>query len=59
MKKLFPVLFLLLSQSLIAQKPCSLPVFRQFDFWVGNWEAFEQMEKKQEIARSVSCLTAA
>lgn len=29
-----------ISFSLIAQKPCSLPVFRQFDFWVGEWEAF-------------------
>jgi len=46
MKKLFPVLFLLLSQSLIAQKPCSLSVFRQFDFWVGNWEAFATNGKK-------------
>ncbi|MFZ9386337.1 MAG: hypothetical protein ACO25B_00525 [Chitinophagaceae bacterium] len=25
---------------LSAQKPCSLPEFRQFDFWVGEWEAF-------------------
>ncbi len=23
-----------------AQKPCSGPVYRQFDFWVGEWEAF-------------------
>ncbi len=46
MKKLFPLLFLLLSQSLIAQKPCSLPVFRQFDFWVGNWDAFATNGKK-------------
>lgn len=23
-----------------AQKPCSKPEFRQFDFWIGNWEAF-------------------
>lgn len=23
-----------------AQKPCSIPEFRQFDFWVGEWEAF-------------------
>ncbi len=21
-------------------KPCSLPEFRQFDFWIGEWEAF-------------------
>jgi len=46
MKKLLPLLLLLLSQSLFAQKPCSLPVFRQFDFWVGNWEAFTITGKK-------------
>jgi hypothetical protein len=46
MKKLLPLLLLLLSQSLFAQKPCSLPVFRQFDFWVGNWEAFATNGKK-------------
>jgi len=26
--------------ALFAQKPCSQPVFRQFDFWIGEWEAF-------------------
>jgi hypothetical protein len=46
MKKLFPLLVLLSSQSLIAQKPCSLPVFRQFDFWIGDWEAFATNGKK-------------
>ena len=39
-------MLLLLSQALFAQKPCSLPVFRQFDFWVGNWEAFTTTGKK-------------
>ncbi|MBL7723501.1 MAG: hypothetical protein JNK27_05095 [Chitinophagaceae bacterium] len=24
----------------MAQKPCSRPEFRQFDFWIGEWEAF-------------------
>ncbi|MBL7733642.1 MAG: hypothetical protein JNM88_20900 [Chitinophagaceae bacterium] len=24
----------------IAQKPCSRPEFRQFDFWIGEWEAY-------------------
>ena len=46
MKKLLPLLFLLLSPSLFAQKPCSLPVFRQFDFWVGDWEVFTTNGKK-------------
>ena len=48
MKKLlvsFSVLFLV--QSLPAQKlPCSLPEFRQFDFWIGEWEAFGINGKK-------------
>ena len=46
MKKLFPVLLLVLSQTLLAQKPCSLPEFRQFDFWIGEWEAFGVNGKK-------------
>lgn len=41
MKKLFTVLFIVsVLQTLQAQKPCSRPEFRQFDFWVGEWEAF-------------------
>jgi len=47
MKQLFPSLvILIISQTLLAQKPCSLPVFQQFDFWVGNWEAFATNGKK-------------
>jgi len=30
----------LLSQTLKAQVPCSGAVYRQFDFWIGEWEAF-------------------
>ena len=41
MNKYFLVILVLVAtQSATAQKPCSLPEFRQFDFWVGNWEAF-------------------
>jgi hypothetical protein len=41
MKRSLLLFFAFVSMQLItAQKPCSLPVFRQFDFWVGNWEAF-------------------
>lgn len=29
-----------LSSTLWAQKPCSQPEYRQFDFWLGEWEAF-------------------
>lgn len=27
-------------------KPCSTPVYRQFDFWIGEWEAFGPKGKK-------------
>ena len=30
----------LLSSVLYSQKPCSQPEYRQFDFWLGEWEAF-------------------
>ena len=41
MKKIFlTAIFIAYLQSSTAQKPCSLPVFRQFDFWVGEWEAY-------------------
>ena len=30
----------LLSSALYSQKPCSRPEYRQFDFWLGEWEAF-------------------
>jgi hypothetical protein len=30
----------------MAQKPCSDPVYRQFDFWLGEWEAFTVNGKK-------------
>lgn len=37
---LFFLIFLLSVQFCVAQKPCSLPEYRQFDFWLGEWEAF-------------------
>lgn len=33
------VLILFVHQS-YAQKPCSKPEFRHFDFWIGQWEVF-------------------
>ena len=41
MRKLF-LLCLLVSASstIMAQLPCSRPEFRQFDFWIGEWDAF-------------------
>ncbi len=39
-KNIFIIGLLIIAQSGIAQLPCSKPEFRQFDFWVGEWEAF-------------------
>ena len=48
MKRSFIALAILfISHSLFAQKlPCSGPEFRQFDFWIGEWEAFATNGKK-------------
>ena len=49
MKKLFTFLisFLVISQFLSAQNlPCGRPEFRQFDFWIGEWEAYGVNGKK-------------
>jgi hypothetical protein len=48
MKKYFLFLSaLFFCSSLTAQnKPCSDPVYRQFDFWIGEWEAFGTNGKK-------------
>ena len=41
MKKQYPlIIFLFCSFMSSAQLPCSRPEFRQFDFWIGEWEAF-------------------
>lgn len=42
MKNVYSFFFLLLASfSINAQKiPCSNPAFRQFDFWIGEWEAY-------------------
>lgn len=42
MKKILLFILVFISvQKIVAQKlPCSRPEFRQFDFWVGEWEAF-------------------
>jgi hypothetical protein len=36
----FPVSILFFHASVFCQMPCSKPEFRQFDFWIGEWEAF-------------------
>jgi hypothetical protein len=32
--------------SVSSQKPCSRPEFRQFDFWIGNWDVYAKNEAK-------------
>src|SRR5262245_30113625 len=48
MKKIFfGFIIILIYQISFAQKPCSTsPEFRQFDFWIGRWEAFSTNGKK-------------
>jgi hypothetical protein len=47
MKRIIPFFILLLSTTVInAQRPCSDPLYRQFDFWIGEWEAFGLNGKK-------------
>lgn len=41
MKKiLLTISISLFTKVIYAQKPCSKPEFRQFDFWIGDWEVF-------------------
>lgn len=41
MKKwLIPVVTAFFFSASTAQSPCSAPEYRQFDFWLGEWEAF-------------------
>lgn len=55
MQKLFTLfIFICLLSSANAQKgrlPCSNPVYRQFDFWIGEWEAFGLDGKKAGDSR--------
>lgn len=48
MKKIAIILFFgCFSNHVFAQQaPCSAPIYRQFDFWLGEWEAFGVKGKK-------------
>lgn len=47
MKKIFTIALILFSTaSLQAQRPCSGAVYRQFDFWIGDWEAYGKNGQK-------------
>ena len=45
-KPLLTVMFFCLVIPAISQKPCSRPEYRQFDFWLGQWEAFNTNGQK-------------
>jgi hypothetical protein len=45
-KQILFVAMLLFASATFAQTPCSSSVYRQFDFWLGAWEAFGINGKK-------------
>lgn len=45
-KLLVPVLFLMISTRSFSQLPCSRPEFRQFDFWIGEWDVYGKNGQK-------------
>lgn len=45
-KPLLTAMFFCLVIPVISQKPCSRPEYRQFDFWLGQWEAFNTNGQK-------------
>lgn len=48
MKKFIPIIvaFCFVKTVAAQQLPCSNPVYRQFDFWIGEWEAFGKNGQK-------------
>ena len=40
MKRIILLLLVFSQMDSFAQLPCSKPIYRQFDFWIGEWEAF-------------------
>lgn len=40
------MIFVIAGTSLQAQLPCSSKLYRQFDFWIGEWEAFNKSGTK-------------
>lgn len=40
------------SSATSAQPPCALPEYRQFDFWIGDWDAFEIDHPSTPVART-------
>ena len=50
-KYLFFIFIIIVVQTVTAQKPCSHPEFRQFDFWVGQWDVFNPKGNKAGDSR--------
>lgn len=47
MKKVTTLLLsLFIYGALFSQKPCTDPVYRQFDFWIGEWDVFNLKGQK-------------
>jgi hypothetical protein len=47
MKCLWLIFLLVITSNLFGQAPCNAdPVYRQFDFWIGEWEVFGKNGKK-------------
>lgn len=40
------LIFLFISGTAYAQLPCSAPAYRQFDFWIGEWNVFAKNGNK-------------
>ena len=58
MKKMFSIILSILygCNSFTQTLPCSGAVYRQFDFWIGEWEAFGPSGKKAGDSRISSIL---
>jgi hypothetical protein len=35
-----------------APAPCTAPEFRQFDFWIGDWDTYEMADTSKVVARN-------
>ena len=51
MRKLFLFFGICLGTVLHAQSPCSAPPYRQFDFWLGEWDVYGLKGKKAGDSR--------
>lgn len=51
MRKLYLLAAVMWSGHLCSQLPCSQPAYRQFDFWIGQWEVFGKNGQKAGDSR--------